>query len=115
MAQAKYLRAAVSSNGLPVLDRLLAGLTCCLTQCRLRYSDSQSTCTEPVLDVTEEGFGYVEVPLNETKTTNAPRAKRVNEVGLGDAQGLDGCDWASELSCCDFVAMRGYQQRSTAG
>lgn len=94
--QVRLLQATVSAESAENLDRLMSGLVCCLVACRLRYFDAQRASEEPVLDVLESGYGYIEVHLNETKSTNTPRTKRVKKVGVGHALGLDGGLWARE-------------------
>ena len=43
------------------VDRLLAGLACLLVFGRLRFADAQHARGEPVLDLDDSGWGFVEV------------------------------------------------------
>ena len=81
VGQLRLLQSTVLAEHAEVLDRLMAGLTCLLVSCRLRYFDAQRSTQEPEMDLDSSGMGYVEVGMNATKTTNTPRLKHVEKVG----------------------------------
>ena len=76
------------------VDQLMAGFTCHLFATRLRFKDAMRAVKEPSLDVTPQGFGYIEQDITDTKTTSVPMSKRTLKTALGHALGLSGVRWA---------------------
>ena len=93
MAQVGQLQVGVETEQ-DTTDQLMCGLGCFLVATRLRFKDAQRITEEPVLDVVDGGFGFVEANLNETKTTHTTSSKRALKVAVGHALGLDGVPWA---------------------
>ena len=93
VGQLRLLQATVLADHAEEVDRLMAGLTCLLVSCRLRYFDAQRSTLEPVMDLDSSGMGYVEVAMRATKTTNTPRLKHAEKVGVGHVQGVNGENW----------------------
>ena len=86
MAQVGQLQVGVETEKDPT-DQLTCGLASFLVATRLRFKDAQRVTEEPALDVVDGGYGFIEANLNDAKTTNASRAKRVAKIAGGHAQG----------------------------
>ena len=78
------------------VDKLLAGFASFLIATRLRFKDAQRCTSEPRLDLAPDGWGFVELRLGATKTTNRGELATSDKVAVGHAVGLDGAQWAAE-------------------
>ena len=84
---------AVTAMSDPV-DCLYAGLVSACVACRLRFGDAQHVRDEPFLDVTDDGEGFLELPLGKAKNANTLVAGTMNKAAVGQARGLRGKAWA---------------------
>ena len=94
VGQLRLMQSTVMAEHAETLDRLMAGLTCLLVSCRLRYFDAQRSTQEPEMDLDSSGAGYVEVGMNATKTTNTAQLVRAEKVAVVHAMGIDNVPWA---------------------
>ena len=76
------------------VDRVLSGSFAFLTNARARFSDVALLVSEPTLDITDSGHGYVEAVAAETKTSNRKERRLRMLPIVASATGLSGFRWA---------------------
>ena len=75
-------------------DRCMAGFALFCVYCRLRVGDASRIHSEPKLDVSDLGIGYIECGMIEHKTSFRVKS-RVSLPVAGAAIGVSGEKWAS--------------------
>lgn len=77
-------------------DRILAGWICSNIHFRARHSDTYHCATEPVLDLDESNIGFMELGVEDTKTSNRRERRRRALPLIAHSHGVTGLPWASE-------------------
>ena len=77
------------------VDRVISGNFAFLANARSRFSDVKQVVNEPLLDVTEDGEGYVEAIAGETKTSNRKERRLKMLPMVASATGVSGFKWAA--------------------
>eukprot|EP00971_Amphidinium_carterae_P050615 996660-Amphidinium_carterae.1 len=87
----------VAAGEMPIEQLQVIGYALLLIHARCRYSDAIRPTTEPWMDTTADGEGYIETTTRIAKTIKAKVYKdRENQMCIiGMALGVSGQPWAS--------------------
>ena len=77
------------------VDQIFAGFCAFMVHARGRFSDGYKCVSEPKLDVSENGRGFVEVSVTETKTSNRKARRRRALPMVALSLGVTGRPWAA--------------------
>jgi hypothetical protein len=79
-----------------IADRIFSGFNAACIHLRSRFSDTSVCESEPVLDYNSSGFGFLEVQVLETKTSNK-KSRRRRRLGMAaHSHGVTNRPWAEE-------------------
>ena len=93
LEQVKLLE--TTACGEPSLDSIFAGFICLLVYSRLRFSDAQMACKEPILQLSDGG-NLIELELYGSKTMSTRRSNIFRLLpAIAPSPGLHGECWAS--------------------
>ena len=75
-------------------DKIFAGFNVFKTHARARHSDTYFCLSEPMLDLDSLGWGYVELQVHKTKTSNTAARQRKRLPLVAHSVGISGLRWA---------------------
>eukprot|EP00971_Amphidinium_carterae_P193873 3846807-Amphidinium_carterae.1 len=85
----------VAAGELPLEQLQVVGYALLLIHARCRYSDAIRPTSEPWMDTTADGEGYIETTTRIAKTIKAKVYKDREMCIIGMALGVSGQPWAS--------------------